>query len=189
MKQTFLKGFLVLFFALGTLQPLLSLARILLYGRLFEYNFTYLRAAKTALAGKSIYSFGDINYPPPALFLFIPFRFLPVFWGQIIWSAVSLGCLLLALYFSFKALKLAWKWQNLYLVLPLTFLAFPVKWTFGLGQINNLILLLLVLGFFFYQRDKFTLSGFILGVATALKIVPGVFLFYFDLPKSPMTIG
>jgi len=217
------KIFLVLFFALGTLQPLFSLIKILLYGRLFEYNFTYLRAAEATLMGKSIYSFGDINYPPPALFLFIFLHFLPVFWGQIVWSFFSLGCLLLALYFSFKILQLDWKWQNLSLILPLSFLAFPIKWTFGLGQINNLILLLLVLGFYFdlpkspmdigqkatkkqtsptlrrstafppwrdcavvycYGKGKSGLAGLSLGVATCLKIIPGIFLLYFLLKKQ-----
>lgn len=184
MRRTVGKVFLVLFFVLGTLQPLSSLTRILLYGGLFEYNFTYLRAANAELAGKSIYSFGDINYPPPALFLFIPFHFLPVFWGQIIWSVISLGCLVLALFFSFKALEIDWGWKNLILILPLTLLAFPTKWTLGLGQINNTILLLMVLGFFFHRRNKFVLSGLSLGVATSLKIVPGALLLYFLVKKE-----
>ncbi|PIU34571.1 hypothetical protein COT03_02135 [Candidatus Shapirobacteria bacterium CG07_land_8_20_14_0_80_39_18] len=184
MKRITLRVFLILFFLLGTLQPLFSLARILLYGGLFEYNFTYLRAAEAALVGKSIYSFGDINYPPLALFLFIPFHFLPVFWGQIVWSIISLSCLLLALYLSFRVLGIGWKWNNLSLILPLTLLAFPTKWTFGLGQINNAILLLMVLGFFFYRKDKFLLSGLSLGVATSLKIVPGALLLYFLVKKK-----
>lgn len=58
-------------------------------------------------------------------------------------------------------------------------LAFPVKWTLSLGQINNFILLPMVLAFFFYRSRKPVASGLSIGLAACLKIVPGALLLYF----------
>jgi len=177
------KVILILFFFLGVFQPLYSLTKILIFGKLFDYS-VYLRIAEATLKNKDAYLFGDVNYPPPAFFIFIPFYFLPIFWGQLAWSILSFLCLFFALFFSLKSLNINYQWKYFVFILPLTLLAFPTKWTLGLGQINNLILLLLVLGFFFCQKEKFFLSGVVLGIATSLKILPVACLFYFLIKRK-----
>jgi alpha-1,2-mannosyltransferase len=73
------------------------------------------------------------------------------------------------------------------LLIPLTTLAFPVKWTFGMGQVNNLILLLLVATFGFYKQRKNLWSGISLGLAVVLKLTP-VFLLGLFLVKRKWRI-
>jgi len=143
-----------------------------------------MRAAKAILAGKNIYSFGDINYPPPSLFLFLPFSFLPLFWSQLIWSLLSLVCLGTSILISLKILDqkvslFTWFW-----ITPLVLLSFPVKWTLGMGQMNNLILLLMVLSFFFYKKKKEDWAGVFLGLAISFKIVPFFLVLLFFLKRK-----
>ncbi len=178
--------FLVLvgFFLLGTIQPLYSLGKILFSGQLFDYNFTYLRAASAFLEGKNIYSFGDINYPSTALFIFIPLSFLPIYSGQIIFTLVSLICLVLSVIFITKSLNWKLNLNETLLIFPLIFLSFPSKWTLGLGQLNNLVLLFVVLNFYFFKKQKYWFSGFFLGWAMALKLIPGLLVIYFLLKKE-----
>ncbi len=178
--------FLVLvgFFLLGTIQPLYSLGKILFSGQLFDYNFTYLRAASAFLEGKNIYSFGDINYPSTALFIFIPLSFLPIYSGQIIFTLVSLICLVLSVIFITKSLNWKLNLNETLLIFPLIFLSFPSKWTLGLGQLNNLVLLFVVLNFYFFKKQKYWFSGFFLGWAMALKLIPGLLVIYFLLKKD-----
>lgn len=183
MKDKLFKIVLAVFFLFGIAQPLYSLSKILVYGQLFEYNFTYLRAAFAFLSGKSLYSFGDINYPPTTLFLFVPLSFLPIFPGQIIFSLASIASLILAIVLVVKSLNLKLSLKERLFILPLIFLSFPVKWTLGLGQINNLILLLIVLSFYFFRKRKEVLSGVSLGLAGALKITPGLLMICFLINK------
>ncbi|HUV72600.1 MAG TPA: glycosyltransferase family 87 protein [Clostridia bacterium] len=172
------------FFIFGVFQPLFSLGKILWQGILFDFSLTYMRAAKAILAGKNIYSFGDINYPPPSLFLFLPFSFLPLFWSQLIWSLLSLVCLGTSILISLKILDqkvslFTWFW-----ITPLVLLSFPVKWTLGMGQMNNLILLLMVLSFFFYKKKKEDWAGVFLGLAISFKIVPFFLVLLFFLKRK-----
>lgn len=178
MGKKLVKTALIIFFLVGTIQPLYSLSKILLYGGLFDLGF-YRQAGQLFLSGKSIYSLGNMGYPPTSLFIFIPVAFLPVFSGQIIWSIFSFSCLLVSFIFSVKSLNLKLSKNDILLLSPLTLMAFPVKWTFGLGQINNFILLLLVLAFFFFKKGKERMSGVILGLAISFKITPVYLLLFF----------
>lgn len=175
---------LIVFFLIGVFQPLYSLIKILLKGQLFDFNFTYMRAAEAFLSGVNIYTFGDINYPPTALFLFIPFYLIPVFYSQIIFSLISLACLILAIFLTAESLNWRFSKKEFLLLFPLVFLSFPVKWTFGMGQMNNLILLLVVAAYFFSKKGKDIYSGLVLGLAISLKIVPILLLSYFLINRK-----
>jgi hypothetical protein len=58
-----------------------------------------------------------------------------------------------------------------------------VQTNFYWGQVNLLILLLL-LGSFLFEKESALLSGFLLSLATLIKITPVIFLLYFFLEKK-----
>lgn len=187
MGKKLVKTALIIFFLVGTIQPLWSLSKILFYGGLFDLGF-YRQAGQLFLSGKSIYSLGNMGYPPTGLFIFIPVAFLPVFSGQIIWSIFSFFCLAAAFIFSTRALNLKLGKNEVLFLCPLILMAFPVKWTFGLGQINNFILLLLVLTFFFFKKGREGISGIILGLAISFKITPLYLLLFFLTQRKFKTV-
>lgn len=179
--------FLGLFFLLGIIQPFYSLSKILLLGELIDFG-VYYRAAKGVSLGLNPYltleNLIPFNYPPASLFFFIPFSLLPLFSGQIVWTSFSLTCLGLSIYLLLKCLNLRLKLGEFFLLIPLVSLAFPVKWTLGMGQINNLIFLLLVAIFYFYQKRQDFLSGVSLGLAVILKLTPLFLLGLFLLKRK-----
>jgi len=172
-----------LFFLLGIIQPFYSLSKILLYGKLFDFGY-YLRAVGNLFSGINPYFAENFVYPPPVLFLFIPFYQLSFFWSQILWTLLSLICLIVAIKYSFKSLYWKPTKKQFLLIVPLVFLSFPVKWTFGLGQINHLVLLFLVLTYYFCQNKKDFWSGVCLGIAAILKLTPLFLLFYFLIKRK-----
>ena len=177
--------FLFFFFLLGIIQPACSITWILLKGQLPDFE-VYFQAAKAVLNGVSPYGNEafTFNYPPTSLFLFIPFSLIPLFSGQIAWTIFSALCLGLAVYLLFKSLKWKPKLKEFLFLIPLITLSFPVKWTFGMGQIGSLILLLLVITFVFYQEKKDLFAGISLGSAIVLKLSPLLLLGLFLLKRE-----
>lgn len=158
--------------------------KIVLDGCLIDFG-VYYKAAKAILSGASPYLTKTgipFNYPPTSLFLLIPFSLFSLFSAQIIWTFFSTFCLGLSIYLSIKVLKLKLKTEGLLLLILLIILAFPVKWTLGMGQINHLILLLLVAAFYFFQKKKESLAGVCLGLAVVFKLIP-IFLLVLFLIK------
>jgi alpha-1,2-mannosyltransferase len=186
-KDRLVKYLLALFFILSLSQVFYSLGKILLYGRLLDFAVYYMPSVKAAWQGSSIYdgSIGfALNYPPMVLLPLLPLVILPIFWGQIAWTALSIIALLLATLFSIKSLKLKLKKTNYLWLLPLVFLSFPTKYNLGMGQINAFILLLIVLAFYWLGRKKDSLAGISLGLATSFKIVPGFMAIYLLINKK-----
>jgi alpha-1,2-mannosyltransferase len=156
----------------------------------------YWDAARAVLIGGSVYSFGDkylnnipFNYPPTALFFLL---LLPLF-SQSVSSLflffLSLGSLLGSLYLLTKMFfKPAQKWLVFFLSSVLFIQFFPTKFTWTLGQINLIILFLIVLSFYLYQKKRDIFSGLFLGIATLIKIFPGFLIFFFLKEKKWKTI-
>lgn len=170
------KYLLAAFFLLGIVQPLYSLGKILLFGKLFDFGLYY----QSGQTGNPIV----FNFPPSSLFLFLPFSLLPLFSSQIIWTIFSIICLGLSVHLIFKCLDLKLNLWELLFVIPLLALAFPVKWTFGMGQINHLILLLLVATFYLYKKGNEFLSGIFLGLGIILKLTPLYLLILFLVKRK-----
>ncbi len=122
-------------------------------------------------------------YPPFALLFFYPFSFLNFFLAQKIWFFLSLTFFLLSIYIIFKINK-----ENLFstmgfLIMGLIFLYFPSRFTLGMGQINNLILFITVLGIYYLNKKDDFKSGIFFGLAISIKFFPLLFLIYFILLK------
>jgi len=115
-------------------------------------------------------------YPPPALFLYLPFSLLPFPLAAKLWLLVNLGALALALHLSlgFVAEHREAKMAVLcmFLLLPAT------SHTLRLGQINIWVLLCLLAMIRSLAERRDAAAGVLLAAAMMLKVTPGIFLLY-----------
>src|SRR4030042_4258392 len=152
----------------------------------------YYEATRSALAGGNVYSFNDkylnnipFNYPPTTLLFLLFLTLFPQSIASLFLFFISLASLLASLYLLSKMFfKPAQKWLVFFFSSALFIQFFPTKFTLTLGQINFIILFLIVLSFYFYQKKKEIFSGLFLGIATLIKIFPGFLIFFFLKEKK-----
>ena len=120
-----------------------------------------------------------ISYPPPALVLFYLTAFGSLYRVQIIWTWLSFLALLASV------VMLSRNRGDAVIFLAFVWLSFPIKFTFGMGQVNHFILLFIVLNYIFYLKRKDILSGIFLGLALLFKpIFVLLILFFFGRKKT-----
>lgn len=181
-KNTRIISFLFFFVSL------LILLRVLLLGGYPDFS-QYFYGLKTIIHGLNPYiadqnSLTPTVYPPFVLLLLSPFGFLPIFWAGKVWTFFSIIFLFSAVYFIFKIYNKKIFSNSGFIVLGLVCLSFPVKFTLGMGQINNLILFLFVLSIYFLEKKKKYLSSFFLAMSLAIKLFPIFFPLYFLLKRK-----
>ena len=135
------------------------------------------------------------TYPPIAAVLFIPLAALPPHLGALFFTGVTLALLWLVLYLAFIRLN---QTSRLFLhpivlatgVLPLAIFTEPVGTTLGYGQINVVLMALVIfdcLGF----TPRWA-RGSLVGLAAAVKLTPALFVVFFLLRRdfrSAITAG
>jgi alpha-1,2-mannosyltransferase len=121
-----------------------------------------------------------LNPNIPITFLYYaPLIILPYPVAQAIFVSLSFFATTICAYLSLKILNLKFKWKYFLLSLSLIFLAFPTKFTLGMGQINTIVFSLFLLSYLFYKRQELGKSGILLGICVSLKpILAFFFLFY-----------
>jgi len=139
---------------------------------------TYQRAAKRAVAGEPIYRLEDPHrylYAPVVTFLFFPLAVLPTWAGKALWLA--LNAVLLVSIFRITA-RLLFRdgrappgLQALVLLLSFRF----IDNNLGHGQLNIVLLWLVLYAYEETSRSRHALAGLALAAAIAAKIVPAVF--------------
>jgi alpha-1,2-mannosyltransferase len=125
-----------------------------------------------------------VIYPPLALIIFSVFKFIPFFVAEKVWTVLSIISLFTSIYLIFRIYK-----QKLFsvlgfLVLGLVCWSFPVKFTLGMGQINNFILLIFVGAIYFFQQKKSLLAAFLLSLSFAIKLFPAYLILQFIVMKK-----
>ncbi len=133
----------------------------------------YYDAAIAVRANQSLYDnssfFTAFNYPPVTSLLFIPYTFLPYQFAQGVWvvgSYISLFGTIIILYkFQNKSLS----YIQLFRDGSICFLAFPTKFTLGMGQSNLMALFVFLLAFWISDKQKFLYAGVELFLAVLLK--------------------
>jgi len=63
------------------------------------------------------------------------------------------------------------------------------NWEFALVQVNSITLLLVVASFVHWQQGRRLVAGFWLGLATLLKLTPGLLLLWFALKRQGRTVA
>lgn len=127
-------------------------------------------------------------YPPPALLVVAWAPSLPLAQAVKVWTIVQELSLLSA------ALILAWWWRPLGPTVP-ALVAGWAAFTWGvpaglaMGQINPLVLALVVAGLAAAERDREPLAGCLLGAACLLKMAPALWLLWWALRGRWRAVG
>jgi hypothetical protein len=111
-------------------------------------------------------------YPPLLAVLFVPLTTLPIYTAARLWFFFNLALYGVSLTVLWRALKLGQLSKNLPLLWTLAFLFPPALFTLYKGQVNVVILLLLILTYWLCTRGSERASGFVLGVAAMIKVIP-----------------
>lgn len=122
------------------------------------------------------------TYPPFAAVLFVPLHLLSGAGARVVWFALSLVLIGLCTWLLAQAFpKVAgiapermWfsKLELWILLTGFTLLLDPTHWNLGLGQINLLLLWLVLFDGLRMQRH----GGYLTGIATGIKLVPAIFI-------------
>lgn len=164
----------------------------------------YVGGGHAFLRGENIYDIsiptGDISlpftYPPFAALLFTVLTPIPLLLGALGLVALNVGLILWVVAVVWQACVgvsrvVAWSWALA--VSPLVLVTEPVVDTLTFGQIN-IILLALVIAYTCVPRllGRTILgipSGVLVGVATSIKLTPAVFGLYFLLRRDWKALG
>ncbi|MGD0073500.1 MAG: glycosyltransferase family 87 protein [Candidatus Binataceae bacterium] len=127
--------------------------------------------------GLAMHHLHRADYPPTFILMMEPFTPLPFTTAYWVWTAVNFVALLLSLYLLLvKGLKLD---ANTSLSLAaLAFFYEPIAASFGWGQPNMIILLLIVAAWLCLGQGKDLAGGLILAFAGLLKIYPLILIGY-----------
>jgi alpha-1,2-mannosyltransferase len=159
-----------------------------------RHNFFDLRIYVSAMRwwadGNDLYAYAQpdrvqgelyFTYPPFAALLLRPFADLPIGVTIAVFSAGTALAIGLTTWWLVGPLADARGWPRWYaagLAVPLVFLIEPTRETITFGQINMLLILLVVGDLIVAVPRKWRLAGAGIGLATALKLFPGIFIVY-----------
>jgi len=118
-------------------------------------------------------------YPPFAALCLAPFALLPFRPALLFFSITSLLALGAGVWTFFADDKTPARRDLICAGLLITFSFFPVYYSLYMGQINALLFLCIALTLYFARRMRPWPAGFFLGLATLVKIFPGVLIFFF----------
>lgn len=150
---------------------------------------SYYYGAQTIFNGGNPYLggemfFGPFLYPPFALLFFLPFTFVSFVAAEKIFVVISMLCLFLSLYLLFKLFKISILSFLSIILLIFVFNFFPEKFTLGMGQINNVILLFLSIFIYSYIKKRNIIAGIFLALAIMLKVSPLVLVIFLLIDKQ-----
>lgn len=192
MQQKFFIIFAWLILCLSFGQILISLTKIYTNQNLIDFS-SYYQAAQAFKSQQNPYLIGydgDVKfiYPPSSLLFFYPFSFLSPKNAEVVFLCISIGLFIASLFLVLKQnskLSPAWK----IIIIALLLQTFPVKLTFGLGQINSIVLFGVVGALYCLKKNRPVASSLLLTLATNLKIIPIALLPIFLIKKQYKLVG
>ncbi len=185
---------------LGLISAAILAAYYVLYiPHLPQMDFQVYRAGGQHAFGSSLYSsqitvLGRhllFTYPPVAALLFWPLSHSPIFAGQTIWDAINFVALTSLIAVSIAGARsrsvVRSDWRTaLVLLAPVGFLLYPVRSNLVIGQINIVLVLMIVtdLTVGVSWRGRKLPEGVLVGLAAAIKLTPLVFLPYLVVSRQ-----
>lgn len=169
---------------------------------LFVYRVdldVYRIGAEVWLAGGGLYEhlpltlFGKplpFTYPPVSAVLLSPLALVSYDTAGVVLTVSSIAALALVVVVVLRSLDVRVSWRLVGLLLPAALLVEPVRETLGLGQVN-LLLMALVVTDCLVRRPKWP-RGVLVGVAAAVKLTPAAFVLFFLLRgdrRAALTAG
>jgi alpha-1,2-mannosyltransferase len=122
-------------------------------------------------------------HPPTAVLLALPLAGLSYRQAHLAWGLLSLLAFALSGWLILRQLKLRPPSWAIFPGIALL-LVHPVLIQFHLGQLNLLLLLLITGSWAAGRSDRAGLAGALVGLATAIKLYPGLLLFHFACQRQ-----
>ncbi|WP_250847241.1 glycosyltransferase family 87 protein [Aquisphaera insulae] len=140
--------------------------------------------------GENIYDKTFFPNPPILPITVGPLMALPAAAAAMTWFAIKIALTTVAMVLCFRVVKPAGKpypvfFQSMVLLLSLR----PILGDLHHGNINLLILFLIVTMFEAWRTGHDVLAGLLLGLAISYKVTPALFLPYFAYKRSWKTVG
>jgi len=154
-------------------------------------SWLYFGAARAISNGEEIYdkryatnpegrSLRPYQYPPLFSILLIPMASLGNHYAGLIWGILNVLVTLLVIYFSMLVCKgKDGSYHKITAVIPVIICLRFFDSNIQNGQVNAIVLLLVLLGLCLFQNNKDFFAGLGLSLATAVKLTPLIFLGYF----------
>lgn len=152
-----------------------------------DYRVLWI-SAKDMLTSNNPYTDKELYtpnaYPPISELFYLPLAVLPYQPSQAVFIFLSFSSIIGSVFLSIKLIYKKVAWQHFLLFTALALLSFPTKFSLGMGQINLIVLFLLLLAYYFQQKNKQIISGSVLGISIILKPIFIFFLIFFILKKK-----
>ena len=161
----------------------------------------YYQAGRHILSSANVYDRnvveGGFLYSPFFALLMVPLSYLPQITAATLWYFTNIASLLLALilglYFNERTAQPVMSWlktasqdRRLKLILLLSMGLSAKFWLNSIehGQVNLHLLALVLIAIYSLKKQRVLIGSLFLGTATVIKILPGLFLFYFLLRRQ-----
>ena len=150
----------------------------------------YMSAMRWWADGHSLYDFvqadrvqGELffTYPPFAALLLLPFAGLPVGFPVTLFTILTVIALAVTTWWLVGPVATRHgvsRWFAVGLAVPLVFAVESTRETISFGQINMLLVVLILADLLFAVPRRSRWAGIAIGLATALKLYPGIFIVY-----------
>jgi len=183
----------VLFFILSLFQVIRGVGRVVSTKELIDFK-VYYQAVNASLLGQNPYfmNFGEnipFNYPPSSLLFLAPLTFLTPQSSEIILTDFSIISLLLGAYMLTSLFQISRNWTIRLLIFSFLLQNFPTKFTLVMGQVNLILLLLIITSFNHDQNNRPIQSGFLYGTASMVKLIPLPLGIYFLLRRKYLALA
>ena len=146
----------------------------------------YRQAGRSVLDGREVYGFLahppqylPFTYPPFAALLAVPLAWLPFGAAGVVWTVGELACTVAITWLAFRALLPRFgRWAPVVLGLLAGAMQqmLPLRDEIKFGQVDELLVLLCAVDCLLLARRRG--CGVLIGLATAVKLTPGVFVIY-----------
>lgn len=162
--------------------------RVLLLPNYPDFQVHYY-GAQHLVQGENPYQI-DVNYftpqvyPPFDMVFFIPLSFLPYEIAAKLWIILSIAAVIGSIILINRIYRISFFSPLSLFLCALVFIAFPTKFTFGMGQINAMILLFTTLLWFYLNKKDDIKSGISFAFPVMLKFFPLLFVLYFLLLRK-----
>jgi alpha-1,2-mannosyltransferase len=152
----------------------------------------YREAGRYALHHRDPYSpgFGDslrvklpFTYPPFAALVLVPLALVPKTALLLAWTAMCLGLLVGIAILAVRPALLARGWSHPVVLAAASGIlvwAVPLSQTISFGQVNLILVAACLLDCTWTGRHR----GVLVGIATAIKLTPGIFVVYFAVTRQ-----
>jgi hypothetical protein len=127
-------------------------------------------------------------HPPTSVLVAIPFAGLDYPAAVLAWNLLSLALFAFSLLAIARALAIPVCIWSLFPLLALALVCGPLRVQVVMGQFNLVLLLFFTCIWLADRNDRPFLAGMLLGVATAVKLFPGLFFLYFAAQRRWKTI-